>query len=81
MAMFPRVRINGTASTHDDHAASPEFRGAQRVAEVNVSHVYPNCPRYIPEMEMVAPSRHLPDEDQEQPVPEWKKLPPIAELL
>lgn len=80
-ALFLRVRINGKASVHDQHEALASYPGAQRIVQVDVEHIYPNCPRYVPEMQMVAPSRHIPEEGQDQPMPEWKKLPPIAELL
>ena len=80
-ALFLRVRINGKATLHDAHEAIVDYPGAKRIVEVDVEHVYPNCPRYVPEMVMKAPSRHIPEEGQDQPVPEWKKLPPIAELL
>lgn len=80
-ALRLRVRVNGMAAVHDDHPAMESWPGAQRVVEVKVRHVYPNCPRYIPHMELVEPSRHIPKEGEEQPTPAWKKIPPIAELL
>lgn len=80
-ALYLRVRINGRARVHDEHEALASYPGAQRIVEVEVAHVYPNCPRYVPEMRMVAPSRHLPEAGRDQPTPEWKKIPPIAELL
>ncbi|WP_299846707.1 pyridoxamine 5'-phosphate oxidase family protein [uncultured Roseovarius sp.] len=80
-ALFLRVRINGRASVHDAHEALATYPGAHRIVEVAVEHIYPNCPRYVPEMQMVAPSRHIPVDDRKQPTPEWKKIPPIAELL
>lgn len=80
-ALYLRVRINGEATVHDDHAALAGYPGAHRIVEVKVRHVYPNCPRYVPQMEMVAPSRHIPAEGQDQPTPAWKEIPPIAELL
>lgn len=80
-ALYLRLRINGRATLHDDHEALATYPGAQRIVEVAVDHIYPNCPRYVPQMELVAPSRHLPKANREQPTPEWKKIPPIAELL
>lgn len=80
-ALFLRVRINGTAVIHDVHPDLASWPGALRLIEVTVRHVYPNCPRYIPEMQQVAPSRHLPVPGVGQPVPVWKTFPPIAELL
>lgn len=80
-ALFLRVRINGKATLHDDHEALESYPGAQRIVEVAVDHIYPNCPRYVPEMTEIAPSRHVPQAGEAQPTPEWKKIPPIAELL
>lgn len=80
-ALFLRVRVNGEAVVHDEHPALSEYPGAKRVVEVTVRHIYPNCPRYVPHMEEVTASRHLPKVDEDQPTPEWKKIPPIAELL
>lgn len=80
-ALFLRIRINGRASVHDAHEALESYPGAQRIVQVEVDHVYPNCPRYVPEMQMVAPSRHVPAEGEAQPTPEWKKIPEIAEIL
>lgn len=80
-ALFLRVRVNGVATIHDAHPALADFPGAQRIVEVEVRHIYPNCPRYIPEMTERAPSRHVPKAGEAQPTPAWKEIPPIAELL
>ncbi len=80
-ALYLRLRVSGKASVHDEHEALETYPGAQRIVEVAVTHVFPNCPRYIPQMETVAPSRHIPEAGKEQPTPEWKKIPPIAEIL
>ncbi|MEM7057606.1 MAG: pyridoxamine 5'-phosphate oxidase family protein [Pseudomonadota bacterium] len=80
-ALFLRVRVNGDASVHDEHAELASYPGAHRIVEVTVRHIYPNCPRYVPEMEMIAASRHIPEAGKDQPTPAWKTLPPIEELL
>ncbi len=80
-ALYLRLRVNGQAFVHDQHEALASYPGAQRIVQVEVDHIFPNCPRYIPHMELVAPSRHLPKAGEEQPTPEWKRIPPIAELL
>jgi len=79
--LFLRIRVNGKARVHDDHPMLTEYPGAQRIVEVEAEHIYPNCPRYVPHMEMVSPSRHVPQPDTEQPTPAWKEIPPIKELL
>ncbi|MBX2854278.1 MAG: pyridoxamine 5'-phosphate oxidase family protein [Rhodobacteraceae bacterium] len=80
-ALFLRVRVNGRASVHDTHEALASYPGAHRIVQVEADHIYPNCPRYVPQMEHIAPSRHVPQAGEDQPIPEWKKIPPIAELL
>lgn len=80
-ALFLRVRIDGEATVHDDHAARQDDPGLHRIVEVKVNHVYPNCPRDVPEMREVGPSRQIPEPGKEQPTPAWKEIPPIAELL
>ncbi len=79
--LYLRLRVNGVASVHDDHPELATYPGAQRIVQVDVSHIFPNCPRYVPQMEQVAASRHVPEQGKQQPVPAWKKIPPIAELL
>lgn len=79
--LYLRLRISGQASVHDDHDALQDYPGAKRIVQVGVTHIFPNCPRYVPHMEQVAPSRHIPEADKDQPVPAWKTIPPIAELL
>ena len=80
-ALFLRIRVNGKAVLHDEHPMLAQYPGAERIVEVTAEHIYANCPRYVPEMKEVAPSRHIPEVDRDQPTPEWKKIPPIAEIL
>ncbi len=79
--LYLRLRISGQASVHDDHDALQTYPGAKRIVQVDVTHIFPNCPRYVPHLEQVAPSRHIPETGKDQPVPVWKTIPPIAELL
>ncbi len=80
-ALYLRLRVNGKATVHDTHEALASYPGAKRIVEVAVTHIFPNCPRYIPHMEMITPSRHVPEAGKDQPTPAWKEIPPIAELL
>lgn len=80
-ARFLRVRINGQASVHDEHEALASFPGAKRIVRVKTQHVYLNCPRYIPQMTRVSPSRYIPQEGTEAPEPKWKQRPEYADLL
>ncbi len=80
-ALFLRIRVNGRATLHDTHPDLGAYPGAQRLVEVAVDHVYPNCPRYVPQMEPVAASRHVPQPGVDQPVPAWKDIPEIKDVL
>ena len=80
-ALYLRVRVNGRARILEDDPRMADWPGALRLVEVAVEHVYPNCPRYVPHMQMIEPSRHVPRAGEPQPVPAWKEIPPIAEGL
>lgn len=80
-ARYLRVRVNGKATVHDDHPEKGSFPGAKRMVEVKTEHIYLNCGRYIPEMQLVETSRHIPKAGEEQPVPEWKNKPGLKEAL
>ena len=79
--LYLRIRVNGRAEIHETDPLLEAYPGAQRLVRVQVDHVYPNCPRYVPEMTEIAPSRHIPQAGEDQPVPAWKTIPPIAEIL
>jgi len=78
---YLKVRINGVATLHDDHPAQADFPGAKRIIEVETKHIYLNCPRYVPHMELVSPSPYVPDEKGVAPIPPWKSKPGIKEVL
>jgi predicted pyridoxine 5'-phosphate oxidase superfamily flavin-nucleotide-binding protein len=76
-----RLRVNGTASIVDDDPLLASYPGAQFVVRVRASAVFPNCPRYIPRLEMVEPSRFVPAADGSAPVPEWKRAAWACDVL
>lgn len=76
-----RMRVNGTASLHDDAETTAAFEGAQLVVRVEVERIFPNCPRYIHRMQLVEPSPYSPRPGHEPPVPEWKKMPVFRDVL
>jgi predicted pyridoxine 5'-phosphate oxidase superfamily flavin-nucleotide-binding protein len=68
-----RLRVNGSASIDLDdplHAVYPE---AQLVVRVRAREIFPNCPRYVHQYQLVDPSKFVPDEACETPVPAWKR--------
>jgi predicted pyridoxine 5'-phosphate oxidase superfamily flavin-nucleotide-binding protein len=73
-----RLRVNGVARLSDELELFP---GAQLVVRVQVERIFPNCPRYIPRMQLVEPSPYVPRAGGEPPVPAWKKREVFNEVL
>src|SRR5437667_3212642 len=48
-----RLRVNGRASLSFDDPAIASMPGAQALVRVAAEHIFPNCPRYIPRLELV----------------------------
>jgi hypothetical protein len=67
-----RMRVNGTASIYPDDALLASYPEAQFVVRVTATEIFPNCPRYIHQMELVERSRFVPRADVATPEPEWK---------
>ena len=76
-----RLRVNGTAIVSTDDPALELFPGAQLLVRVTPRHVFPNCPRYIPKMQLVEPSPYVPRAECVPPVPKWKTWPQFKEVL
>lgn len=67
-----RLRVNGRATVHLDDPMMSEMVGAQIVVRVVPEHIFPNCPRYIPDIGNGRPSEFLPSSDCEPKEPAWK---------
>ena len=76
-----RLRVNGTATVSSDDSAIGLFPGAQLLVRVTPRHIFPNCPRYIPQMQLVEASPYVPRAGCTAPVPNWKKRPQFNEVL
>jgi predicted pyridoxine 5'-phosphate oxidase superfamily flavin-nucleotide-binding protein len=70
-----RLRIHGRASVSVDPSDPllASWEGAQCVVRIDVTEVFPNCPRYIHRRTLVEPSAFVPREGCETPVPDWKR--------
>src|SRR5208282_1781343 len=51
-----RLRINGKAEIAFEDASLAGIPGAQMLVKVTPTDIFPNCPRYIPHLEMIEPS-------------------------
>ena len=76
-----RMRIQGTASLHDDDELLTAFEGAQLIVRVRAERIFPNCPRYIHKLELVEQSVYSPRPGHVPPTPEWKQMDVFRDYL
>jgi predicted pyridoxine 5'-phosphate oxidase superfamily flavin-nucleotide-binding protein len=76
-----RLRVNGTAEVILDDPLLSQFEGAQAVVLVQPLDIFPNCPRNIPQMQVVEPSPYIPRCDVERVEPAWKKFESFADVV
>ena len=76
-----RMRINGTATEYDDDPLLPEYPGAQLIVRVQAEHIFPNCPRYIHQMQIIKYSVYSPRLGYTPPEPEWKQMEEFRDAL
>ena len=69
-----RLRVNGEARVSRDDPLLAETVGAQMIVRVAARAIFPNCPRYVPAMELVEPSVYAPRHGREPPEPAWKEF-------
>jgi predicted pyridoxine 5'-phosphate oxidase superfamily flavin-nucleotide-binding protein len=69
-----RLRVNGTASVNRDDPLLGETVGAQMIVRVAARAIFPNCPRYIPQFTLSAPSIYAPRAGCDFPEPKWKSF-------
>ena len=67
-----RLRVNGTATVSRVDPLLTSTVGAQLMVRVTARVIFPNCPRYIPDMQLVDPSVYAPRPGYEAPEPAWK---------
>lgn len=67
-----RLRVNGEATVKDQDPLLDQTVGAQLIVRVTARAIFPNCPRYIPTMQLGEPSVYAPPAASEAPEPAWK---------
>lgn len=70
-----RLRVNGTATVNREDPLLARTAGAQLIVRVTAKAIFPNCPRYIPTMSLVGPSRYTPELGVPPEEPVWKTFP------
>jgi uncharacterized protein len=69
-----RLRVNGEATVSDNDPLLGQTVGAQLIVRVAARAIFPNCPRYIPAMQLIEPSIYAPRAGCETPEPAWKQF-------
>ncbi len=67
-----RLRVNGRASVHGDDPLIASKAGAQNIVRVVPEHIFPNCPRYIPNLRTGEASPYTLCEGVAPVEPAWK---------
>ena len=76
-----RLRVNGTADLVFDGAELAAFAGAQALVRVTPTDIFPNCPRYIPHLELVEPSIYAPRPATPPVEPAWKSFDAFKDVV
>ncbi len=76
-----RLRVNGTAEVSGDDPLLAGFPGGQLLVRVRPTHIFPNCPRYVPKMRVEEPSPYVPRAGLAPPEPQWKSFPEFQGLV
>ncbi len=69
-----RLRVNGRASILLDDPVIQTMPGAQLAVRVTPENIFPNCPRYIPNLQTGEPSPYIPCEGVKPKEPAWKSF-------
>ena len=67
-----RLRVNGVAMLRGTIRCSAQTVGAQLIVRVKARAIFPNCPRYIPKLQMAEPSKYVPRPGSDPLEPAWK---------
>jgi hypothetical protein len=72
-----RLRVNGEAWVNDQDPLLDQMVGARLLVRVTARGIFPNCPRYIPTMQLAEPSIYAPRAGCDAPEPACRALAPI----
>ena len=76
-----RVRVQATAEIVEDQKLLDAFPGAIAVIKAHIDRTFVNCARYIHKYQRIETSRHVPDDEGEQPLASWKRIEGMGPLL
>lgn len=76
-----RLRLQGEASVRKDDPLMEDYQEADAIVRVTVGDVWKNCPRYVHRYQKTETSKFVPRQACETPLPDWKRLDKIQEIL
>ena len=76
-----RLRVNGRAEIVRDDPAMAGVPGAQMLIKVTPAAIFPNCPRYIPNLQLAQASPYLPKAGEPPIEPKWKSFEIFADVV
>ncbi len=76
-----RLRVHGTGNIMIDDPLLSEYHDAQYIVRITIRNLFLNCPRYIHRFQKVERSEYIPKKGCETPIPEWKKLDVVQDVL
>lgn len=76
-----RLRVNGRAEVVADHPMMTAMPGAQLIVRVTPEAIFPNCPRYIPDLATGTPSKFAPLPGTPPVEPSWKTFPDYSDVV
>lgn len=74
-----RMRVHGIGVVFTSPEAVAPYLEAEAVLEIRIGRVFPNCGRYVHAPDALSP--FVPRPDRTTPIPDWKRLPPLREVL
>jgi predicted pyridoxine 5'-phosphate oxidase superfamily flavin-nucleotide-binding protein len=76
-----RLRVNGRAEVVRDDPLIEAAPGAQLLVKVTPIDIFPNCPRYVPNMTLVEASPYVPAAGIPPLEPKWKSFEMFADVV
>ncbi len=76
-----RIRVHGEAGVHRDDPLAEALPGAELIVRIAVTELFVNCPRYVHRYDKVEASRFVPRPGSPAPLPDWKRIDMLQDVL
>jgi uncharacterized protein len=76
-----RLRVNGRAEVVRDDPLMADIPGAQLLVKVTPIDIFPNCPRYIPDLALTSTSADTPLAGVKAVEPRWKSMDVFSDVV